>query len=46
MPDDTLEQEVVIPAGMQLSKQVEVPVGTYLIEARLPSGEVFARDGR
>ncbi|MBT1514879.1 hypothetical protein KIP88_30765 [Bradyrhizobium sp. SRL28] len=41
MPDDPLEQEVVIPAGMQLSKQVEVPVGTYLIEARLPSGEVF-----
>ena len=33
--------EVVIPAGRYNSKRVEVPVGTYQIEARLPSGEVL-----
>ena len=33
--------EVVIPAGQYNSKRVEVPAGTYQIEARLPSGEVL-----
>jgi hypothetical protein len=41
VPDEPLEQELVIPAGTKLSKQVDVPVGTYLIEAWLPSGEAF-----
>lgn len=40
-PDELLDQELVIPAGKYMSKSVNVPVGTYRIEARLPSGEVF-----
>lgn len=40
-PDEPLEQELVIPAGTDLSKYVPVPVGIYCIEARLPSGEVL-----
>lgn len=41
LPDQPLEQELVIPAGTALSKQIDVPVGTYVIEALLPSGEAF-----
>ena len=40
-PDEPLEQELVIPAGTYPSKYVNVPVGTYRIEAHLPSGEVL-----
>lgn len=40
-PADPLVQEIVIPAGRYLRREVEVPAGTYRIEARLPSGEVL-----
>jgi hypothetical protein len=41
-PQAPFEQEVVIPAGQTLRREVPVPPGTYRIEARLPSGEVMS----
>ena len=41
-PSDPQEQEVVIPAGSQAMKMLDgLPLGTYRIEARLPSGQVL-----
>ena len=41
-PDEPLEREVVIPAGISQTRTVDgLPFGTYRIEARLPSGQVL-----
>jgi hypothetical protein len=40
-PDQPFEEEIAIPVGGTLNRSVEVPEGTYRIEARLPSGEVL-----
>ncbi|UWU76625.1 hypothetical protein N2603_43355 [Bradyrhizobium huanghuaihaiense] len=42
-PEAPFEQEVVIPAGATGFRRVDVPPGTYRIEARLPSGEVMSK---
>lgn len=44
-PNEPFEQEVVIPAGTTLHREVAVPAGTYRIKARLPSGEVISQTG-
>jgi hypothetical protein len=44
LPDDPQEREVVIPAGAQTTRTVDgLPLGTYRIEARLPSGLVLRK---
>lgn len=42
-PEKPYLQDHVIPAGKQLGLRIDVPEGTYQIDARLPSGEVVSR---